>query len=96
MVEHLAHLPVVEVEVSNLDHAEREDRDPDEDERNVSMAVGLEGVVSELVAVGLVVGVGLVLDQVRVGVGREDVLVARNNNRLLQARRLLTGREADH
>ena len=75
MVEHLAGLSLVEPEVESKNRGETDSSCEQHEVGHVSVAVGIEGVVSELVTIRLVVGVGFVHDQIGVGIRREDVFV---------------------
>ena len=76
MVEDFTSLSIVEVEVSNLHASEGKDCHPQESKVDVSVSVSVEGIITELVTIWLIVRVWFVHDQVSVGVGREDELVA--------------------
>lgn len=75
MVKDLADLSAVELEVRVREVAEGDSTHEEQQPGVVSLALGLEGIVTELVTVGLVVDVVLLLPGVPVRVRREDVLV---------------------
>jgi len=76
MVEDLTDLSAVEAVVTGHEVDEGNTGNSDEHPGVVSIASGVERIVTELVTVGLVVHVVLFLEAVSVGVAREDVLVA--------------------
>ena len=80
VVENLADLPSVELEVRVGEMNERDAADKQEQPGVVSLALGLERIVADLVAERFVVDVVFLFEAVAVGVGREYVLVATRIN----------------
>lgn len=76
MVEDLAGLSLVESEVLGQSRDEGCQAHEQHQEGHVAVPVGVERIVTKLITIRLVVGVWLVHDQIRVWVGRENVLVA--------------------
>lgn len=76
VVENLADLPPVELEVRVGEMNECDAADKQEQPGVVSLALGLERIVADLVAKRFVVDVVFLFEAVAVGVGREYVLVA--------------------
>jgi len=76
VVQHLARLALVELEVTVTEVDEPHACHEDEQPRVVRLAIGLERVVAQLVAIGFVVHVVFLFERVAVRVGREDVRVA--------------------
>ena len=75
MVHDLTRLSPVEAEVESHGRSERHDSHVEHEVRHVSVTVGIERIVAELVTIGLVMRVRLVDNQVSVRVRRKDVLV---------------------
>ena len=75
MIEDLGGLPLVESEVES--HCCDESNATDEDVHvwHITVTLGLERIVSELISVRLIMSVWLIHDQVGVRVWREDVFV---------------------
>ena len=75
MVEHLTHLSIIEPEVNLVDSKHASNTQVDQQGGVVSMSLGVERIISELVSVRLIMSVGLIHDQVGVDVRGEDLLV---------------------
>ena len=80
MVEHLANVALVEVEVGVAEVHEGHSADEEEHPRVVSLARRLKRIVTELVTVWQVVNVVLFLPSVPASVAREVVIVAVKRN----------------
>lgn len=89
MVEYLGCLSLVESEMESQSGHECCNTNIKHHEWPVSVAVSVEGIVSQLVSVWLVMGIGLVNNQVCVRVGRENVLVTIEE--LITLKSILTG-----
>jgi hypothetical protein len=75
MVEYLRCLSLVESEMEGQSGNEGSDTHVDHHVWPVTMSVRVEGIVSQLITIGLIMGVWLVNNQVGVRVGGENVLV---------------------
>lgn len=75
MVKHFARVSPVEVEVSVREVHEGNNSDEQEQVRVVSVATGIEGIVTDLITVGQVVDVVFLFPGVAASVRRERVLV---------------------
>jgi len=76
MVENLSNLPLVEPEVAVSNVAEADNANKDQHVRIITVAGSFKRIVTQLVAVGLVVHVVLFLKSVSMGVARENLLGA--------------------
>lgn len=75
MIEDFGSLSLVESEMESQGGNKCGNSDIEHHVGPVSVTVGIEGIVSKLIAVGFVVGIGLVNNQVSVRVWGENVLV---------------------
>ena len=82
MIQHFTLLPVVKAEMEHYSVSEHDGSYIKHQVRHIAVAVGVEGIITDLITVWFVVRVGLVNDQVGVGVWGEYVLVAVNENRI--------------
>ena len=84
MVEHFGGLSLVESEVEGKGRHKSGDANIEHHEWPVTMTVAVEGIVSQLIPVWLIMGVWLVNDQVGVRIWRENVLVTieRSNKKI--------------
>ena len=84
MIQHFTLLPVVKSEMEHDSVGEHDGSYIEHQVRHFAVAVSVEGIVTDLITVWLVVRVGLVNDQVGMGVWGENVLVAVDGNRICQ------------
>ena len=75
MIEHLTSLSFVESEVVGQHRDEGDGSHKNHKVRHISVTLGVEGIITQLIAVRFVMSVRLVNNKVGVRVGREDVLV---------------------
>ena len=75
MVKDFTDFALVETEVTVGHMAESDHANEDQHPRVVAMAVGLKRIVTDLVAVGLVMHVVFLLEVVRMRIRREDLLM---------------------
>ena len=80
MVKHLAELPAIESKVSVREVAETHDSEEQQQIWVVKLTLRFEGVISELIAVGLIVDIGLVIPVVATRVAAEDVDMANQSS----------------
>ena len=76
MIQHFTLLPVVKAEMENNSMGEHDGSYIEHQVGHIAVAVSVEGIVTDLITIRLVVRVGFVDDQVGVGVWGEYVLVA--------------------
>jgi hypothetical protein len=76
MVKHLTDLPTVEPEMCMAEMRKSDDCKEQNQIRVVQLALGFEGVVSQLVAVRLIVNVGFVFPVMTTRIAAEDMDVA--------------------
>ena len=82
MIQHFTLLPVVKAEMEDDSVSEHDGSYIEHQVGHIAVAVSVEGIVTDLITVWLVVSVGLVDDQVGVGVWGEYVLVAVDEGRI--------------
>ena len=81
MVEDFTQFPIVEPEMESDHVGEKDSSGKQHEIRHLSMAVCVEGIVSNLVSERFVMGIRLVDDEVRVSVWGENILVTRIKQR---------------
>ena len=92
MIENLANLSAVEAEMSMTEVNKGNNSSEQEHPWIVSLALLLEGIVSQLIAIRLVVNLGILLKGLGKGITREAVTVALKNDKFLSKTYLRRGK----
>ena len=91
VIEHFWSLSLIESEMESHSSDERNTSDKDHKVWHITMALGIERIISELITIWLIMGVGLVHYKISVGVWGENVLVTVIHNKGDGKGRTLTG-----